>query len=100
MIMSVPVQRVLSLLSTHEQDVVVAHQPGVGGYPVTNQFTPARERKCRLRWKDREIHRYVVGSNLGMRKPHAHTRAPVPAPGGGTRAAPLSQRVTRVALRE
>ena len=31
------------------QDVVVAHQPGVGGY-FTNQFTPARERKCRLRW--------------------------------------------------
>ena len=28
------------------QDVVVAHQPGVGGY-FTNQFTPARERKCR-----------------------------------------------------
>ena len=31
------------------QDVVVAHQPGAGGY-FTNQFTPARERKCRLRW--------------------------------------------------
>ena len=31
------------------QDVVVAHQRGGGGY-FTNQFTPARERKCRLRW--------------------------------------------------
>ena len=31
------------------QNVVVAHQPAVGGY-FTNQFTPARERKCRLRW--------------------------------------------------
>ena len=28
------------------QDMVVAHQPGGGGYCV-NQFTPAREGKCR-----------------------------------------------------
>ncbi len=27
----------------------VAHQPGGGRYCL-NQFTPARERKCRLRW--------------------------------------------------
>ena len=35
-----------AVLRAQRQDVVVAHQPGVGGY-FTNQFTPAREGKCR-----------------------------------------------------
>ena len=35
-----------AVLCAQRQDVVVAHQPGVGGY-FTNQFTPARERKGR-----------------------------------------------------
>ena len=35
-----------AVLRAQRQDVVVAHQPADGGY-FTNQFIPARERKCR-----------------------------------------------------
>ena len=35
-----------AVLCAQRQDVVVAHHPGVGIF-FTNQFTPARERKCR-----------------------------------------------------